>query len=73
MDNPPRCTALPDAPEHDAPDVRTERPEPLRHVWLAIGWIGVALSVYFSLKPHPPELDIQNGDKAQDPWSATCC
>ena len=40
-------------------------PQPLRHVWLAIGWIGVALSVYFSLKPHPPELDIQNGDKVQ--------
>ena len=40
-------------------------PQPLRLPWLAVGWLGVALSVYFSLKPHPPELGIENGDKVQ--------
>jgi VanZ family protein len=36
-----------------------------RRTWTLIGWIGVALVVYFSLKPHPPELGIEQGDKIQ--------
>ena len=33
--------------------------------WSLIGWVGVALILYLSLMPHPPELDIEQGDKLQ--------
>ena len=55
-------------PDHDPPPSAMpapNAPQPLRLPWLAVGWLGVALSVYFSLKPHPPELGIENGDKVQ--------
>ncbi len=35
-----------------------------RRVWLAGGWLLIALVVYFSLAPHPPEpLTFENSDK----------
>jgi len=37
----------------------------VRRAWTVVGWIGVAVVVYFSLKPHPPELGIEQGDKIQ--------
>jgi VanZ family protein len=37
----------------------------VRRAWTVIGWIGVAIVVYYSLKPHPPELGIEQGDKIQ--------
>lgn len=40
-------------------------PLALRRAWIAIGWIGVAAVVYFSLTPEPPRLDIEQGDKLQ--------
>ena len=36
-----------------------------RRAWAIVGWIGVVIVVYFSLKPHPPELGIEQGDKIQ--------
>jgi len=32
-------------------------------VWLFLGWCLVALVVYLSLMPTPPELDLSAGDK----------
>jgi len=37
----------------------------LRRLWTVLGWIAVALVVFFSLQPHPPELAIEQGDKVQ--------
>ena len=37
----------------------------IRVGWSLIGWFGVALILYLSLMPHPPELDIEQGDKLQ--------
>lgn len=37
----------------------------VRRTWTIVGWIGVVIVVYFSLKPHPPELGIEQGDKIQ--------
>lgn len=37
----------------------------IRLGWSLIGWFGVALILYLSLMPHPPELDIEQGDKLQ--------
>ena len=37
----------------------------LRRFWIIVGWIGVTVVVFFSLKPHPPELGIEQGDKIQ--------
>lgn len=37
----------------------------LRRGWLAAGWAGVLVVVYFSLKPQPPELAMVHGDKIQ--------
>lgn len=37
----------------------------LRALWLGAGWIGVALVIYFSLVPDPPQLDMDEGDKLQ--------
>ncbi len=34
-----------------------------RSVWLAIGWLLVALVIYLSLTPRPLELHVQHGDK----------
>lgn len=31
--------------------------------WRAIGWLLVALVIYFSLTPHPVEIDMAQGDK----------
>jgi VanZ family protein len=37
-----------------------------RHVWLAGGWLLIALIVYLSLTPHPPEpLSFPNADKLE--------
>lgn len=35
----------------------------LRTLWLGAGWLGVALVVYFSLVPDPPQIDMAEGDK----------
>jgi VanZ family protein len=32
-------------------------------LWLAIGWLLVAVVVYLSLTPTPPEIDVPKGDK----------
>ena len=37
----------------------------IRLGWSLIGWFGVALILYLSIMPHPPELDIEQGDKLQ--------
>jgi VanZ family protein len=37
----------------------------LRSLWLAVGWLGVGLTIYFSLTPSPPMLDIELGDKLE--------
>lgn len=37
----------------------------VRRAWTIVGWVGVVIVVYFSLKPHPPELGIEQGDKIQ--------
>jgi VanZ family protein len=37
----------------------------LRRAWFAIGWMGVAALIYFSLTPEPPRLDVEQGDKLQ--------
>ncbi len=34
-----------------------------RRLWLAVGWAMVALVIYLSLTPVPPEPDIDLGDK----------
>ena len=31
--------------------------------WLALGWAWIALVVYLSLTPRPPEIDVIAGDK----------
>lgn len=33
--------------------------------WSLVGWFGAGLILYLSLTPHPPELDIEQGDKLQ--------
>ena len=35
----------------------------LRRCWIAIGWFGVALLLYLSLMPGPPEIPVEQGDK----------
>jgi VanZ family protein len=37
----------------------------LRNLWLAVGWLGVGLTIYLSLTPSPPTLDVEQGDKFQ--------
>jgi VanZ family protein len=37
----------------------------LRTLWLGAGWVGVAMVVYFSLVPDPPQIDMAEGDKVQ--------
>lgn len=37
----------------------------LRALWLGAGWLGVAVVVYFTLAPNPPQLDMNEGDKLQ--------
>ncbi len=37
----------------------------LRTLWFGAGWVGVALVVYFSLVPDPPQIDMEEGDKVQ--------
>lgn len=34
-----------------------------RRLWLAIGWGLVALVIYFSLTPQPPDMQVDQGDK----------
>lgn len=36
-----------------------------RTLWLAAGWLGVAVVTYLSLVPNPPEIDLEDGDKLQ--------
>lgn len=38
----------------------------LRHraAWLSIGWLLVMLVIYLSVMPHPPEIPMEEGDKA---------
>jgi len=31
--------------------------------WVGVGWFGVALLVYLSLTPTPPEIPLEHGDK----------
>jgi len=38
-------------------------PGRLRSLWWAIGWFGVALTIYLSLMPNPPGIDVPQGDK----------
>ena len=35
----------------------------LRRFWIAVGWFGVALLIYLSLTPQPPEIPVEQGDK----------
>ena len=35
----------------------------LRRFWHGVGWFGVALLLYLSLTPQPPEISIEYGDK----------
>jgi VanZ family protein len=39
--------------------------KPLRfhQLWLVLGWFWVALVIYLSLTPHPPEISMMSGDK----------
>ena len=32
-------------------------------IWIGVGWFGVALLVYLSLTPTPPEIPVEQGDK----------
>jgi VanZ family protein len=38
---------------------------PLRTLWLGAGWLGVAIVIYYTLAPDPPQIDIEDGDKLQ--------
>ena len=31
--------------------------------WLALGWVWIALVIFLSLTPHPPEIEMTSGDK----------
>lgn len=35
----------------------------LRRGWVAIGWALVAVVIYFSVTPRPPEVPLDEGDK----------
>jgi len=35
----------------------------LSRFWRGVGWFGVALLLYLSLTPVPPEIHVGNGDK----------
>lgn len=35
----------------------------LLRAWPGIGWFGVALLLYLSLSPRPPEISLDHGDK----------
>jgi len=35
----------------------------LRRAYVAVGWALVAAIVWLSLTPHPPQIDIEQGDK----------
>ncbi|MBK8015379.1 MAG: VanZ family protein [Betaproteobacteria bacterium] len=43
-----------------------------RSLWLAVGWFGVAVVVYFTLIPDPPQLDMEDGDKVQHLVAYAC-
>lgn len=38
-------------------------PALLRRFWLGVGWFGIALLLYLSLTPQPPEIPVVHGDK----------
>lgn len=40
-------------------------PPVVRHAWWAVGWLGVAATIYLSLMHFPPTLAIDGGDKLQ--------
>lgn len=35
----------------------------MRKIWLAIGWLIVAIVIVLSLTPHPPKMDFSGSDK----------
>ncbi len=35
----------------------------LRRYWYGVGWFGIALLIYLSLTPQPPEILLEEGDK----------
>jgi VanZ family protein len=37
----------------------------LKHhtLWLILGWVWIVLVIYLSLTPHPPEIQMDSGDK----------
>ena len=37
--------------------------EAIGRIWIGVGWFGVALLIYLSLTPTPPEIPIEQGDK----------
>ena len=37
----------------------------LRRIWFAVGWFGLALDVYLSLMPDPPDIGVPDGDKLE--------
>lgn len=32
-------------------------------LWLALGWVWIAVVIFLSLTPHPPEIEMTSGDK----------
>lgn len=38
-------------------------PAILRRIWRFVGWFGIALLLYLSITPQPPEVPIAGGDK----------
>ena len=32
-------------------------------LWLGLGWVWIALVIFLSLTPHPPEIEMTSGDK----------
>jgi hypothetical protein len=35
----------------------------LLRFWRGVGWFGVALLLYLSFTPQPPNIPVENGDK----------
>lgn len=35
----------------------------VRHAWRVIAWFGIALLLYLSLTPRPPNIQLNHGDK----------
>jgi VanZ family protein len=41
-------------------------------LWLALGWLWIALVIYLSLTPHPPEIHVSGGDKIGHTLAYAC-